>query len=141
MGDPLSVAASVAGLLSLAGQVYTTLNTFIDNIQDAPSFAHSIRSEVQSFKNSLNGLQTMFGARTAQSQRAALIPVDHIFLALTDATLLFSEIEATVLPLARSDNFTLWGRAQWTRKRTKLEALVSRLQWQKLTLVLHLNIL
>lgn len=141
MAEPLSVAASVAGLLSLAGQVYHVLNTFINNVEDAPLFANSILSQVQSFQNSLSGLQILFGSSFAQSHRAMLIPIDYILLALTDAMLLFSEIESVVLPLATLDDFTFLNKVRWTQKRTRLETLVSRLQWQKLTLVLHLNIL
>lgn len=141
MADPLSIAASIAGLLSLAGQVYTTLDTFISNVQHAPSFANCIRIEVDSFRSSLNALHTLLFSGTAPPKRAALIPADFIILTFTDATLLFSEIEAEVLPLIQLDNFDFIARSRWTRKKAQLETLVSRLQWQKLTLVLQLNIL
>jgi len=141
MSDPLSVAASIAGLLSLAGQVYTTLDTFITNVQGAPSFANRIRIEVDSFRRSLNALHTLLSPWTAPPKRAALIPADFIVLTFTDATLLFSEIEAEILPLIQLHDFDFVVRARWARKKTQLETLVSRLQWQKLTLVLQLNIL
>jgi cell division control protein 24 len=141
MADPLSVAASIAGLLSLAGQVYTTLDTFISNVHHAPSFANCIRIEVDSFRSSLNALHTLLSSWTAPPRRAALIPADFIVLTFTDATLLFSEIEAEVLPLVQLDGFNFVARSRWTLKKTQLETLVSRLQWQKLTLVLQLNIL
>jgi cell division control protein 24 len=141
MADPLSVAASIAGLLSLAGQVYTTLDTFISNVQHAPSFANRIRIEVDSFRRSLNALHTLLSSWAAPPIRAALIPADFIVLIFTDATLLFSEIEAEVLPLVQLDNFDFVARSRWTLKKAQLETLVSRLQWQKLTLVLQLNIL
>ena len=141
MGDPLSVAASVAGLLSLAGQISSALGTYIFNIRDVPSFAQSIRSEVDSFRSSLDALNVLLWSPGVQPRRAALIPADFVVLSCTDATLLFSEIEAAVLPLIQHTDFNIVNRVQWTRKRAKLETLVSRLQWQKLTLVMQLNIL
>jgi len=141
MADPLSVAASIACLLSLAGQVYTTLDKFISNVQNTPSFANRIRVEVDSFRSSLNAFDTLLSSWTAPPRRAVLIPADFIVLTLTDATLLFSEIEAEVLPLVLLKEFDFLARAKWTLKKKQLESLVSRLQWQKLTLVLQLNIL
>jgi hypothetical protein len=86
-------------------------------------------------------LHNLLSSWTAPPKRAALIPADFIVLIFTDATLLFSEIEAEVLPLIQLDNFDFVARSRWTLKKAQLETLVSRLQWQKLTLVLQLNIL
>ena len=141
MCDPLSVAASIAGLLSLAGQIYTVVDSFISTVQDVPSFAIHIRSKVDSFRNSLNALHRALESPIVRTNRAALIPADSIILACTNATLLFSEIEAIVLPIAKCNGPKIWYTSQWIRKKEKLEAFISRLQWQKLTLVLQLNIL
>jgi len=141
MTDPLGIAASITGLLFLAGQIYTTLDTFISNVQNAPSFANHIRIEVDSFRNLLSALHTLLSSWMAPPKHATLIPADFIVLTFTDATLLFSEIEAEVLPLVQLDDFDFLTRSRWTLKKEKLETLVPRLQWQKLTLVLHLSIL
>ena len=141
MADPLSVAGSVAGLVSLAAHIYTILDAFITDVQNAPSFANRIRVEIGSFRTSLNALHILLSHWTAPPNRATLIPADFVVLTFTDATLLFSEIEAEVLPLVQLENFNLLARARWTLKKAQLESLVSRLQWQKMTLVLQLNIL
>ena len=141
MSDPLSITASVAGLISLAGYLYTQLDTFISNVKDAPSLAQTIRSEINSFRNSLSALQKLLNSPNLQASRAALIPADHVVVSFTDAVLLFSQLESTVLPLTSVTEFDLVGKVQWVRKRTKLNELITRLQWHKLTLVLQLNIL
>ena len=141
MADPLSVAASVAGLLSLAGTVYSALDSFISDVRGAPSFARDIQSEVNAFRNLLTALHSFLDSSQFQPQRAALIPAEYMVLSCTDAVLLFSEIESVILPLARSSTLKFVDKTLWTRKKSKILKLISRLQWQKSTLSLQLNIL
>lgn len=107
-------------LWQLAGQVYTTLDTFISNVHHAPSFANCIRIEVDCFRSSLNALHTLLSSWTAPPRRAALVPADFIVLTFTDATLLFSEIEAEVLPLVQLDGFDFVARSRWTLKKNSI---------------------
>ena len=46
MSDPLSVAASIAGLIALAGELYIALDEFVSNVRDAPSLAQPLQSLV-----------------------------------------------------------------------------------------------
>jgi cell division control protein 24 len=139
MVEPLSVAASIAGLLSLAGQIYNVLDKFITDTQDAPVFANEVLVEVHAFRNSLQALQSLLQSSAFSAARAALVSSESVVIACTDATLLFSKIEAEVTSLVHGDGF--FTRVRPTQKKTKLEALVTRLQWQKTTLILQLNIL
>ena len=139
MGEPLSVAASIADLLSLAGQLYTALNTFISNVKDAPCLAQAIQSEINSFRNSLNALSELFRDAKFGAQRGELIPAEHVVVTFTDAVLLFSQMESVVLPLTAFTEFNLGARPMWARRKPKLMELVTRLQWQKNTLVLQLS--
>ena len=142
MGDPLSVAASITGLIAVAGQLYVALDGFISNVRDAPSLARTIQAEIKSFRNSLNALHRLLedpGFR--RGKRAALISADYVVVSFTDAVLVFSKLETYVLPLTKFTDFGLGARTRWTRKKRKLNELVGRLQWQKHTLTLQLNIL
>ena len=142
MSDPLSVAASITGLIALAGQLYIALDGFISNVRDAPLLAGTIQAEVKSFRNSLNALHGLLhDPAFCKSRRAALISADYVVVSFTDAVLVFSQLEANVLPLTKFTEFGVVARTQWTRKKGKLNELVGRLQWQKHTLVLQLNIL
>jgi hypothetical protein len=44
--DPLSISAGVAGFLSLAGQIATTLKDYVDVVQSAPDEVRSLLLEV-----------------------------------------------------------------------------------------------
>lgn len=142
MGDPLSVAASIAGLIAVAGQIYTVLDGFISNMRDAPSLARTICSEVDSFRNSLSALQDIFQhPEFSHNAHASLISADYVVVSFTDAVLVFSQLEADVLPLTRFAQFSVAARLEWTMKKARLRELVDRLQWQKHTLTLQLAIL
>lgn len=143
MAEPLSLAASIAGLVSLAGQLYTTLDKFISNVRDAPALAQTIPSEIKSFRNSLKALSDVLSSPSPpySSQRGALISADYVVVSFTDAVLLFSQIDVVVIPLASFTEFNIAAKTQWARKKQKLNELASRLQWQKHTLVLQLKIL
>lgn len=142
MGDPLSVAASIGGLIALAGQLYVALDGLITNIKDAPSLASTVRSEIRSFRNSLNALRSVLHDPNFDgSRRATLISADYIEMSFTDAVLVFSDLETNIIPLTRFTEDGLAMRMEWTRKKAKMLDLVNRLQWQKHTLNLQLNIL
>ena len=142
MGDPLSVAASITGLIAVAGQLYVALDGFISNVREAPSLAATIKAEINSFRHSLNALHSLLeDPGFCHSRRAALISADYVVVSFTDAVLVFSQLETSVLPLTKFTDYSIAARTQWTRKKTTLNELVGRLQWQKHTLVLQLNIL
>lgn len=142
MSDPLSVAASITGLIALAGQLYNALDGFISNVRDAPSLAQTIQFEIKSFRNSLHALHGILqDPAFRRNKRASLIPADYVIVSFTDAVLVFSQLETNVIPLTQFKEFGVVARMQWTRKKVKLNELVGRLQWQKQTLVLQLNIL
>ncbi|KAI5816814.1 hypothetical protein BZA77DRAFT_280313 [Pyronema omphalodes] len=51
--DPLSIAAAVAGFLSLAGQIATTLKDYADGVQSAPGEVQSLYQEVTALRQVL----------------------------------------------------------------------------------------
>jgi hypothetical protein len=143
MSDPLSIAASIGGLVALAGQLYVSLDSFISNIRDAPSHARIISAEIKAFRNALEALQELVNnPHFHRNPRGALISADYVVVSFTDAVKLFSELEQVITPLTSyAPELNFAAKAQWVRKKTRLGELIGRLQWQKNTLVLHLNIL
>jgi hypothetical protein len=143
MSDPLSIAASIGGLIALAGQLYSSIDNFLSNVKDAPIFARAIQAEIKSFRNSLHALQELFSSSTfGSNRRGSLISADYVLVAFTDAVLLFSELEAVITPLTpQTSDLALSAKVEWARMRERLNVLMERLQWQKQTLVLQLTIL
>jgi hypothetical protein len=77
--DPLSVMASVVGLLAAAGQVTSVLSKVKSIIKDAPrSMDHTI-SEVKAVEISLSAIQKfLLGLSSAPRQRITMIQVDQL---------------------------------------------------------------
>lgn len=146
MADPLSVAASIAGLLSAAGSVLKVLGPYIAAARDTPKIAAEVNGELHATTIVLSALQTLASnMESVSARRAALVRVDQAVAVLTNGVLNFSEIEASVGSLSLAEPYTtplaLRSRLQWAWKETELTRLLTRLQGFKLSISLILTIL
>ncbi|KAK4163354.1 hypothetical protein QBC43DRAFT_355099 [Cladorrhinum sp. PSN259] len=144
--DPLSVASSIAGLVSAAGMVNKALGPYIAAARDTPKIAFQVYSETQSATIILGALQNLTtNLSTINRERAALIQLDQVIAVLTDGVLIFSDLEACVgdLPPAEPSiiPLALRYRLGWARKESALSSLLGRLEAFKSSMSLILNIL
>ncbi|KAK4160643.1 hypothetical protein QBC43DRAFT_303568 [Cladorrhinum sp. PSN259] len=145
--DPLSVASSIAGLVSAAAMVNTALAPYMQAVRDTPKIAFQVYSETQSTTIILGALQSLTtNLASIPRQRAALIQLDQVVAVLTDGVLIFSDLEACVgdLPAAEPGSITrlaLRSRLGWARKESALTALLTRLEAFKSSMSLILSIL
>jgi hypothetical protein len=141
MGDPLSVAASIIGILAAAGKVAETLGPVVSAFKDTTSTATTIYAEVNSSRIILTSLQALLNdLDQAPDTRRQLIQVDQLVAVLTDGVLIFNQLEPLVLQLG--NDIERWRtRVQWTRKKDKLDSFVSRMQLFKGSINVMLNIL
>ncbi|KAK3372908.1 hypothetical protein B0T24DRAFT_621696 [Lasiosphaeria ovina] len=144
--DPLSIAASICGLLSASAAVVKVLSPYVEAVRDSPRIATQVHAEAQAASIILSALETLTRNMASVSvQRAALVQVDQVIAVLTNGVLLFSELEECVGSLSLSESsitrLALRQRLQWARKETKLVALLNRLQGFKSSISLILNIL
>jgi hypothetical protein len=141
MADPLSVVASIIGIIAAAGKVAETLGPFISTVKDATKSATTIHTEVNNCKIILSALQVLLeDLGSAPRKRRGLIQVSQLVTTLTDGALIFSELEPLVLQLGTSTE--KWStRIQWARKKDALEVLSTRLQLFKSSINVMLNIL
>jgi hypothetical protein len=110
--DPLSVAASVAGLVSLAGQLVPALYNLGSTVKEANKDAQAAATEVASMSVVLQGLQTYIIGRTrANPQRLRLITVEHITASLTACVFTYSELDAVLKALHVDSGLKAWDRA------------------------------
>jgi hypothetical protein len=94
--DPLSVTASITGIITAAAQV----STILGQIKDAP-IVSSILTEVDHIKLVFHALQNFLdgaSASTVTGGRAALIQLEDLAVILTRTVLVFSELEALIYP-------------------------------------------
>ncbi|RTE70512.1 hypothetical protein BHE90_015085 [Fusarium euwallaceae] len=146
MADPLSIAASIAGLLSTTGQIAKFLGPYVSAAKETPQITAHVYSEVQSTQVILAGLQGLtqnLGA--VQARHAALIAVHQVVTILTDGVLLFSELEAVVRSLppreGSDQRLPLRTRLLWARKESTFTPLLTRVQSFKSSMTLILMIL
>lgn len=116
--DPLSVASSVAGLVSLAGQLVPASYNLGSAVKEANNDAQAAATEVASMSVVLQGLQTYIIGRTrANPHRLRLITVEHITASLTACVFTYSELDAVLKALHVDSGLKAWDRVVWFMKR------------------------
>ncbi|KAL9572362.1 hypothetical protein ACKAV7_003563 [Fusarium commune] len=145
MSDPLSVAASIAGLISITVEAVKFLSPYVSATKETPQIATHVYSEVQSTQVILMGLQGLIkNLGSVKVQHAALIGVNQVVTILTDGVLLYSELHKELQSLRAKDGVEkvpLRGRLQWVWKESTFITLLNRLQSFKSSTTLVLMIL
>lgn len=127
--DPLSITASIAGIVKAAVEVAY----IVGQVKGAPESARSIVAEVTHIKIILSVLQKFIDRSTPpylDAQRAALIQPEDVVAILTQTVLVFSELEAivkSVSPPRGNSGSGLYRRVAWTWQQTAALRLVSQL--------------
>lgn len=139
--DPLSVTASLVGILAAAGKVVEILGPVITTLKDTAKSAAAIHAEVNSSRIILSALQKLLhDLESAPRKRKELIQIDQLIATLTDGVLIFNELEPLVVQLGSSTE-NIRARVRWALKRDPLETFVSRMQLFKGSISVMLNIL
>ncbi|KAF5604294.1 Rho guanine nucleotide exchange factor scd1 [Fusarium pseudocircinatum] len=145
MSDPLSVAASIAGLISITVEAVKFLSPYVSAAKETPQIAAHVYSEVQSTQVILMGLQSLTkDLGSVKIQHAALVGVNQVVAVLTDGVLLYSELHKELQSLWTKDavgKVPLRGRLQWVWKESTFATLLNRLQSFKSSMTLVLMIL
>ncbi|KAI0421682.1 hypothetical protein F5X98DRAFT_329061 [Xylaria grammica] len=140
--DPLSVAASVVGLIAAGGKVAALLCKVVDKYKDSEALAESILLEVEGVSTALGHLQSFLrdGAEAAP-ERGNLILLDQVLTTLTGCVTTYSDIQFILAGLNISENTGTFNRVKWMSQESRLNTLVQRLQSHKLSLTLMLTII
>ena len=140
--DPLSVTASIVGILGAATKVSSVLYNFVHDAKGAPKLAQTVLAEVNGLSTVLSHLQTyILGLATSSKSRTSLILADQVIVTLADCVTTFSELEA-VLGTARIESeLRILDRIKWASKESKVSGIQGRLQSNKSSLTLMLTIL
>lgn len=141
--DPLSVAASVVGLLSVAAKIFHQLRTLWTGASGAPKSAQEVLLEVSTISVCLSQMQSfLLGTAEISRSRTSILMVEQVLVCLTDCVSTFSELEkildnlgATQQPMRKVDQF------RWALKESVISKILGRLQAAKLSLNLMLTTL
>ena len=138
MADPLSVAASITGIITAAVQVSNLLGQIID----APTIVSAVLAEVEHIRLVFRALQNFLDrAARISGARAALIQLEDVVVILTQTVLVFSELETMIEPLSNKNKLSYFRRVTWTRTQPGVNRIVNQLQRHKTSLTLLLQII
>ena len=142
MMDPLSVVASIAGILGAAAQISTSISTLIEKSRKAPKDMRKVKDEVDTIRSVLHQLQAfLLGSAKTNRARTSLILVDQVVVTLSACVSTFSELDVTVGTLVSDDRLGLMDRLRWSTKASAIDECLKNLQTQKSSLTLILTIL
>jgi len=136
--DPLSITASIVGLLAAAGKIYTLLEA-ISTIKDSPTTITDAQNEVRHTEIALRSMQRLLEKVEVANARRELIQVDELRITLADAMLVFSEFESMLLLLANLSKFRVV--ISWQRHAKKIDEYLVRIGRYKMSLTFMLSIL
>ncbi|KAL8935299.1 MAG: hypothetical protein Q9216_005498 [Gyalolechia sp. 2 TL-2023] len=140
--DPISVSASILGILGAAAKVSEVLTSFIHGVKDAPRLARNVIAEVEDLSLCLQRLQDLIlSERSTATPRKSMIMVDQLCVVLTHTVMTFSELEDTLEGLKPRSSLLFSNRLKWIAKEPTISKLLQRLQSSKLSLNLVLTTL
>ena len=154
MAEPLSVAASIAGLITLSTQIVGIAKELFDKVKDAPETISRVREEVESMQPIFSQVQQLLTGSGAGLNRGnlAMISVHNLTATLTSCVIVYTRLEEKVNEVCGfNDPVTasaVWKRAGVIADRVKwglwrheeVLVLIGDLQRQKLSLNLMLTI-
>lgn len=140
--DPLSISASVVGILTSAAAILSSLNAFCDSMKQAPKLARAFISEVSAIGACFSQINIFLATISAQQKaRESLLLIDQVVVSLTETVYVFSEVERAVDSWKGARLDGLVDRVRWILKEKGYASLLSRLERSKLTLNLILTTL
>ncbi|KAK5700674.1 GTPase activating protein (GAP) for Rho1p [Elasticomyces elasticus] len=142
MPEPITVAASVDGLISSASTMIPILYNVGTSIRDAPQLTKEVAGELANITVVLQQLFAYIsGKARASIDRLNLITVEHITATLTDCVVTYSDLDEVLKSLRVDSGMRAWDRGMWYIKKGRVGEIVQKLQNHKASLGLMLNIL
>ncbi|KAI3325682.1 hypothetical protein HD806DRAFT_521201 [Xylariaceae sp. AK1471] len=136
--DPLSVAASVAGLLSAAATIHSLLE-YISSAKNSPTSVRDAQVEVKHVELALRSLRRyLWRLDLVSAHRKELVSIDELIVSLADAMVAMSEFESFLQLLARLKRMQL--SISWFRYNKRIEEHTAKAQRHKASLTMMLNI-
>ncbi len=130
--DPLSVIASVTGLLSVRAKITKALLDFIRKEKSAPASIRNILAEVSDLSVCLPQLSPFRrGTENAPKSRQAAISVEQVVVVNTSCVLTLSELEKILHCFKFDQLMSTTTRLQWARHEQKTTCILERVRASK----------
>ena len=152
MGDPLSIAASIAGLITISAQIVGIAKELFDKVKDAPETMMRVREEVESMQPIFCQVHLLLHGSSPGLNRGNLtmISIHSLMTTLTGCVIVYTRLEKKVNEVCGFDDPTsswrrvgvIVDRVKWGLWRhEEVMVIIEDLQRQKLSLNLMLTIL
>jgi len=140
--DPLSVAASIAGLLSAAKEVSSIIRRIASSRKTGIREINEILITVQILRSVLLHLQLLLCSPSVISAAgSSLIMVEEVVVTLSGCVMTFSDLDGCIRDLDTEDRLGFLDSARWATRTPELKKYLDKLESHKSSLGLILNIL
>ncbi|RPB24975.1 hypothetical protein L211DRAFT_132337 [Terfezia boudieri ATCC MYA-4762] len=155
MGDALSIAASVSGLITISAQIVGMAKELVDKVKDAPETMMRVREEVESMQPIFYQVQLLLNGDGSRLNHGNLIMISvrELMSTLTGCVIVYTWLERKVNEVCGFNDPTTasaaWKRAGVITDRVKwglwehkdIMVIITELQQQRLRLNLMLTII
>ena len=139
--DPLSVTASITGIVAVAAKITTALATFIDKDRDAPESVRRVRNELSDLRICLDQLAPFIrGIKNAEESRKNGISVEQVVIISTSLVLNISELDRMLDSFGLEVPMSVIARLRWTKNEEKIDKILTHISASKSSLSLILTI-
>ena len=140
--DPISIIASVAGILTVTTKTIATLTTFSKNVKKCPNSAQNILREAADLHVCVSQVRAfILGEHIAETSRMQLLMVEQLVVMLSNCVLTMSELDRVLDSMRINQTFTARSRLRWVREEQNIVELLARLQRSKISLNLMMTTL
>lgn len=126
--DPLSVTASIVGLLAAGAKIVR----FLEDLDDVEELTQTIANEVTLFRMIMLRLQNfILHSSTRDLPHASMIDLDQVTTILISSVMTFSELERELDRFASSPKYTTLRWVMSRSTKSNLRALLKQLKGQE----------
>ena len=139
--DPLSVIASITGILAVAAKITTALAAFIEKDRDAPKSIRRVLIELSDLRVCLDQLAPFIrGIRDAEESRKEGFSVEQVVVISTSRILNISELDKMLDSFRLDQPMSTIARLRWTKNKEKVDKILTHIRASKSSLSLILTI-
>ena len=139
--DPLSVTASITGILAVAAKITTALAAFIEKDRNAPKSIRRVLTELSDLRICLDQLSPFVrGVKNAEESRKDGISVEQVVVISTSLVLNISEFDKMLDSFGLEEPVSTIARLRWTKNEEKIDKILTHIGASKSSLSLILAI-
>lgn len=139
MAEPLSISASIAGLVNLAELVLGRVYKYVKDVKNAPKDITVLSTEIGAIYGMLSNLR-LLSEQLESDKFQSTIRVHHVYACQQTLEKVISILEKDDVPLLHSQRLGTLKRAlQWPFTSSEVKTLVDEIARHKATLILALN--